>query len=169
VITERSAIALYLIETHDKAGKFKIATPPHELEYDVVKEDSIISFGSSTINSLFMLRFIFMQLVKSTPFLIRPIFSGLNALLGKAFLDAEIDLNLNHLDSLLEGRAYFMGGNEPTRADFVNLWYIDWGFQAGLYDTQRYKNVDAWRSRCIERPAWKSALEKGNGYDLRFS
>ncbi|KAK6077119.1 glutathione S-transferase [Seiridium cupressi] len=164
VITERSAIALYLIETYDKAGKFKIASPPSDPEYDAVREDSIISFGNATISPFFMLRFILMQLIQHTPFFVRPLVSGLNFVLGKAFLNSEIELNMDYLESILKDRDYLMGGREPTRADFVNLLYADWGYHAKLYDTSKYVNIEAWRSRCTSRPAWLTALEKGNGY-----
>ncbi|KAI1840675.1 hypothetical protein JX265_006114 [Neoarthrinium moseri] len=166
VITERSAIALYLIETYDTSSKFKIPSPPAQADDDFLKEDSLISFGNSTVMPLFMLRLVFMQLVKRTPFFLRWLVSTISSTLDKAFLSAEIELHLSYFDSLLEGREYVMGGAEPTRADFVNLWYFDWGAQGKYYEVPKYKNIDAWRQRCLSRPAWKRALEKGNGYDL---
>ncbi|KAF7517907.1 hypothetical protein G7054_g13657 [Neopestalotiopsis clavispora] len=166
VIVERSAIALYLIETYDTAGKFKIASPPANPDDDAVKEDSMISFANSTLSGNLMLRFIFKALVANTPFFVRPLVSGMSALLNKAFLAAEVDANMSYLDSLLEGRDYVMGGKTPTRADFVLEWYIDWGAQSNLYEAGKYKNIASWLERCTSRPAWKSGLEKGNGYNL---
>ncbi|KAI0170211.1 glutathione S-transferase [Pestalotiopsis sp. NC0098] len=168
VITERDAIALYLIERFDTAGKFKIASGPASTDDDAVKENMIISFGNSSLGLNLILRFIFKALVANTPFFLRPLPYGISALLNKAFLNAEIDATFSYFNSLLEGREYLLGGQGPTRADFVLLWYIDWAKQSELYDapSPKFKNIQEWLSRCTSRPAWKSGLEKGNGYNL---
>lgn len=144
VITERSAIALYLIETYDTAGKFKIPSPPVDPEYDAIKEDAIISLGNSSLNSVLMTRLVLSLLVKGTPFFARPLVAGVKLLLDKAFMDAEIDLYLSYLDALLEGREYLMGKSDPTRADFVNIWYIEMGYHGTSKQISRVVSYHFW-------------------------
>jgi glutathione S-transferase len=167
VITERSAIALYLISTYDTSSKFQIPAVVKG-DNDAVREEQLISLGGTGISPLFIQRLVFAQLVKRSPFFVRPLMSALKAMLDRAFLDAEVDLLMGYLDAQLEGREWFMGGAEPTRVDFLMQWYVDSGYLAGFYDVHKYERVEAWRKRCVGREAWKRGLEKGNGYHPVF-
>lgn len=103
VITERSAITLYLIRTYDAAGRFQVAHPvlPSPLsspsssgsggdEDDLVREEELVSLGTATLNPIILFAFVLGVVVKFTPFLLRPLMAGFRLLLRKAFLDAEL-------------------------------------------------------------------------------
>lgn len=56
-IAERSAIALYLIETYDKEGRFKVPTPEQDPDWnskdnDKFREEQLFSIGNTTLDSL---------------------------------------------------------------------------------------------------------------------
>ncbi|KAI1389595.1 uncharacterized protein F4822DRAFT_398907 [Hypoxylon trugodes] len=177
VITERSAITLWLLNTYDKAGRFRIPSSPTgegTEDDDVVREEQLISLGGATLGPLLMMKLIFELLVRRAPFFVRPLVAGVRYALNSAFLDAELAHVVGYLDSELAAkdgkgsRKWFLGTEEPTRADFSTLWYLDWANQWGWIDMEKYPRLKEFHARCLERPAWKRALEKGNGYNLKF-
>ncbi|KAI2627342.1 hypothetical protein GGS26DRAFT_592369 [Hypomontagnella submonticulosa] len=175
-ITERSAIALWLINTYDEGARFRLPPPSPGSNDDAVREEQLISLGGATLGPLLMLKLIFGLLVRQAPFFVRPLVAGVRYALDRAYLDAELALVVGFLEAQLapaEGetkdRAWFLGTEEPTRTDFSLMWYVDWAFQCGWVDFEKYPRLKAFRERCTGRPAWKRALEKGNGYNLNFS
>jgi glutathione S-transferase len=171
VIVERSAIALHLISTYDTAGRFQIpagTAADADPAADTVHEDYLMSLANASLGPLLVVGLVLNQLAVRSPFFVRPLFAGLGATLNRAFLNAELDGVLRDLDAQLQGRDYLMGRPEPTRAEFVVLWHVDSGHQGGYLDLDKYPNVKAWHARCTARPAWKRALEKGNGYNVAF-
>ncbi|KAK8058066.1 hypothetical protein PG994_008514 [Apiospora phragmitis] len=201
IITERSAIALYLIRTYDGAGRFQVANPvlpsPSSSASssegvsgngsvddgegdDLVREEELVSLGTATLNPTVLFAFVLGMLVKMSPFFIRPVMAGFNLLLRKAFLDAELDSGFAELERALlrpkiitkktkqqqHAREFLMGGPDPTRADFVVEWYVEWAVAGKLVDLDNYPAVEARVERCQSRRAYRRALEKGNGYDL---
>lgn len=61
---------------------------------------------------------------------------------------------------------YFMG-EHPGRADILAEYRLSAIKQRSWVDLKKdYPLLDAWLERVYARPAWKRALEKGNGYDL---
>ncbi|XDG05694.1 hypothetical protein ABKA04_005309 [Annulohypoxylon sp. FPYF3050] len=172
VIAERSAIAYYLIETYDNDGRFKVPAPGtpgwDSVNNDKIREEQLLSIGQTALNQLFAMKATFGGFAYATPFFIRPLILGLKLTLEKVFLDAEIDNVLKFLDGELEGREYFNGTARPTRLDFILQWYVDFGVQSSDLDLHKYPRVKGWYDRCMSRDAWKSAMEKGNGYDLAF-
>ncbi|KAI1099221.1 hypothetical protein F4804DRAFT_322518 [Jackrogersella minutella] len=171
-IAERSAIAYYLIETYDSAGRFKVPAPGSpdfdSVNNDKIREEQLLSVGLTSLNQFLSMKTTFGAFAHATPFFIRPIFKGLKLAIEKAYLDAEIDNCFRFLNGELEDRQYFNGTAEPTRLDFVLQWYADFGVQSCDLDLDKYPRIKEWHNRCISRDAWKRALEKGNGYDLEF-
>jgi hypothetical protein len=41
-------------------------------------------------------------------------------------------------------------------------------FTPKYVDLAKYSKLAAFKHRCEARPAWKKALETGNGYDMNF-
>ncbi|KAK8034177.1 glutathione S-transferase [Apiospora rasikravindrae] len=199
VLTERSAIALYLIRTYDAPGRFQVASPvlPSSSSSDdaasenshggdnddLVREEELVSLGTASMNPAIMFAFILGMLVKHAPFFLWPVMAGFNLMLRKAFLDGELDNGFAELERALlkpkttgaiapgstarqHAREYLMGGPEPTRADFVVEWFVEWAAAGRLVDMEKYPAVERWYERCRQRPAYRRALDKGNGYDL---
>ncbi|KAI0836777.1 hypothetical protein F5Y06DRAFT_273343 [Hypoxylon sp. FL0890] len=175
VITERTAISLWLINTYDEGARFRLPAPSPDSEDDAVREEQLISLGGATLGPMLMLKLITALLVKQAPFFVRPLVAAVRYALDRAFLDAELAHILGYLDAQLappdgkgEAREWFLGTKEPTRTDFSLMWYLDWAHQWGWVDLGKYGNLKAFHDRCTARPAWKRALEKGNGYQLMF-
>ncbi|KAI1205110.1 uncharacterized protein F4807DRAFT_292273 [Annulohypoxylon truncatum] len=179
VLTERSAIALWLISTYDEGAKFRLPTPtPSKTgsEDDAVREDQLISIGGATLCPMLTLKLVFALTVKQTPFPLRPLPALIAYFVNRVFLDAELRKLFGYLDAQLalpdgkgEGeRMWFLGTEEPTRTDFSLMWYVDWAVQWGWIDMEKYPRLKAFHERCTARPAWKRALEKGNGYNVAF-
>lgn len=174
VITERSAIALWLISEYDEGARFRLPAGGQNGIEDAAREDQLISLGGATIGPMLMIKLIFGLLVMQAPLLARPLLKAIRHALDRAFLDAELATLFAHLDAQLAGgegegdHEWFLGTAEPTRADFCLLWTIDWPMQWGWVDFDKYPRLKAFHARCTERPAWKRALEKGGGYNLKF-
>ncbi|KAI0179370.1 hypothetical protein GGR52DRAFT_303606 [Hypoxylon sp. FL1284] len=190
VVTERSAIALWLIGAYDEGARFRL--PPRESkgdgegEDDVVREDQLLSLGAATLAPLLMVKLVLGLAVRQAPLPARPLVRAVRHGIDRAFLDAELAAVFGYLDSQLscssrdaagaegEGGAqkkdceWFMGTPGPTRADFCLLWYVDWAMQWEWVDFDKYPRLRDFRARCTARPAWKRALEKGGGYNLKF-
>lgn len=163
VIAERTAIAKYLIDTFDNAGKFKL--DPNDKTHDAVWEEELLSFGGNSLSFTLMLKMLLKFMASGSPFFIKPMMWGFGAMLNKGFLDKEAAAQLKYLDAQLADRDYFMKTENPTRADFCMLWYADLAIMADM-NSSTYSNIKAWHARCKARDAWKRALEKGNGYEL---
>lgn len=166
VIVERAAIAYYLVDKYDKTGRFKLN--PTDTNNDVIREEELISFGNASLYPAVMTQLVFDMLRKQSPFFVRPLTGGIASLVNKAFLNQEITSMLKYLDDQLEGRDYLLGTKEPTRVDFLTHWPIDLGQQSSgsAVELDKYPRLKDWWTRCNARPAWKRAIEKGNGYDL---
>lgn len=165
VIIERAAIAKYLIEKYDTAGKFKLN--PDDLDNDVVREEELMSFGGNSLNAILAIKMIFQFMQVGSPFFIRPLIGVIASGVDKGFLSKEIDSMLKYLDAGLKGKEFFLNTKNPTRVDFCTLWYMELATALGVDNWDSYPSLKSWYDRCKSREGWKRALEKGNGYDLR--
>ena len=164
VVIERAAIAKYLLDKYDTAGKFKLN--PNDQENDVVREEELISFGASSFSPILVTQMVFKFVRDGSPFFLRPIVGSISAMVNKAFLNKEADAMMKYLDDGLEGKQYFLNTENPTRVDFLTLWYMDLSKIAESSALGTYPNIKSWYDRCKARDAWKRSLEKGNGYEM---
>ncbi|KAI0537161.1 glutathione S-transferase [Xylaria digitata] len=164
VIVERSAITAYLIDTYDSAGKFKVSGADDD--HDAIREQELVGFAEASFNVTAMTAMMFYYLKVLSPFFIRPLVSAVSAMIHLGYVDKEFDAQLKYMDGLLEGQEYFMSDGNPTRVDFVMLFFVQTVYYSKVVDIAPYPNVKAWHDRCVARPAWKRAMEKGNGYSL---
>ncbi|KAI0885844.1 uncharacterized protein GGS22DRAFT_188132 [Annulohypoxylon maeteangense] len=184
VLTERSAIALWLINAYDEGAKFRLPSPNPAAggngngnvnggtEDDAVREEQLISFGGATLCPLLTVKLVLALLVKQAPFPIRPLPALVRYAVERVFLDAELAKLFGYLDAQLDVRGkereWFLGTREPTRTDFSLMWYVDWAVQWKWIDLEKFPRLKAFHARCTARPAWQRALEKGNGYNVAF-
>lgn len=167
LLIERAAIAKYLIDKYDTIGKFKLN--PDDPVNDAIREEELISFGGNSLSPILTVKMVFKFVTEGSPFFFRPIVGSISAMVNKAFLNQEIDNMMRYLDNDMKGKSYFMNTENPTRVDFMNLWFIDMCSLAGVNDLAKYSNLQAFSQRCKERDAWKRSLEKGNGYDMNIT
>ncbi|KAI1303974.1 glutathione S-transferase [Xylaria venustula] len=164
VIVERSAITAYLIKTYDSAGKFTVSAPDEA--HDDLREQELVGFAEASFNVTVMTAMMFYYLKTLSPFFIRPLVAAVSAMIHTGYLNKEFDAQLKYMDGLLNGQDYFMSDENPTRVDFVMLFFVQTVYYSKVVDIAPYPNVKAWHDRCVARPAWKRAMDKGNGYSL---
>lgn len=160
-IAESSAIATYLLQTYDSAQRFQAATPGAG-----IRDESLTSFAGATLGPLVGIQLVLELLPKHTPWPFSYLMALLKSGIERQFLTAEFAKNVAYLQDQLGAQSYFMG-DEPGRADFMLVYPVDVMAMRGWVDFAKdYPAVEAWRTRCAQREAWKGALNKGNGYDL---
>ncbi|RFU30734.1 hypothetical protein B7463_g5604, partial [Scytalidium lignicola] len=158
-ITECSAIAAYLINTYDTAGRFKST--------DWIRDEILTSFAGSTLGPIMALELMFDIGAKRTPWPLVYLARAFQKGVRKNFTAAEWKNGLSYLETELGDKKWFNGDGEPGRVDFMLSWPFDMLAQRQWVDfEQEYPNLAGWRKSVQEREAWKKALEKGNGYDL---
>ncbi|KAI9736485.1 MAG: hypothetical protein M1818_005995 [Claussenomyces sp. TS43310] len=156
-IPESSAIAAYLLKTYDPAGRFQ--------GDDWIRDEVLTSFAGSTLSGIIGIQLMLDMMGGGTPILLRPLVRVMTGGIDRAFVTPELRKNMQCLETELGDRDFFMG-KEPGRADFMLSWPFDLIEQRKWFDFAAYPKLQAWRTRCQDRPAWKSGLEKGNGYNL---
>ncbi|KAI0103957.1 glutathione S-transferase [Nemania sp. FL0031] len=164
VITERSAITAYLIETYDSAGKFKVSGIDED--HDTIREQELVGFAEASFALTVTTAAMFYYMKVLSPFFIRPLIAVVSFMIHQGYLSKELDEQLKYMDGLFKGQDYFMSNENPTRVDVMMLFLVQTADQSKVVDISRYPNVKAWHDRCVARPAWQRALEKGNGYSL---
>ncbi|GAP92697.1 putative glutathione S-transferase [Rosellinia necatrix] len=165
VVIERSAITAYLIETYDAAGRFKVSGADED--HDGLREQELVGFAEASFNLTALTAMMLHYTKVLSPFFVRPLVAAVSAMLHVGYLDKELDLQLRFMDGLLaRGQPYFLSDTDPTRVDFVMIFFVQTVHQSGVVNLAPYPNVLAWHDRCVARPAWKRGMEKGNGYNL---
>ncbi|KAK1750130.1 hypothetical protein QBC47DRAFT_394654 [Echria macrotheca] len=162
VITQLSAIVLYLIRTYDTSHTF--SSP----ENDPVREEMLLGIGGTDLASKLGSKLMLHGVALLSPFFIRPLLNRVRKFLNELVLDPDIAACFDVLESELGAQEWFMGGTAPSRVDFVVHFFVGLAVQPGYVHLEKYKGLKAWMERCEARPAWKRALERGNGYDLDY-
>ena len=185
VITQLSAILLYLIRTYDGAepgSRPRFHRPPRsgdgndkdrddgedEGGDDPVREEQLVCIGVSDLSSKLGAKFMFDGLTAMSPFFVRPLLARVRDTINRLALDPDVEAALGALEAEIAGRSWFMGGEGPSRADFALHFSVGLAAQPRYADLDDYPGLKAWMRRCEEREAWKRSLEVGNGYDLDF-
>ncbi|KAM7185065.1 hypothetical protein V8F33_012627 [Rhypophila sp. PSN 637] len=182
VLTQVSAITMYLLRTYDKDYTFHDSFPPsstaHFTDKDPnwisIKEEQLVCIGISDIATKVGMALLWHGISLKSPFFMRPIFNTTRKYLHKLFLDADISAAFETLEMELGEGEWFLGRKQPGRVDFVVHYFVDIAVRPGYVKftgengEERYPKLKAWMSRCEAREAWKRSLEKGGGYDLDF-
>ena len=103
-----------------------------------------------------------------SPFFIRPILSRVRSTINDLVLDPDIKAIVGVLKDEIKRRQWFMGGNEPSRADFALRFSVDLAVHPKYVDLSTYPALLEWMRRCEAREAWHRSLAAGNGYGLDF-
>ncbi|RVX66719.1 hypothetical protein B0A52_09532 [Exophiala mesophila] len=163
VIIESLAIARYLIDTYDTAGKFKGDGQSN----DWLRDEELCNVAAASLGPLMNIELIFSVLLTVLPFFIKPLFNVAYKQLHKGYTGAELKLYFQYLNDQLGEQDYFMG-TSPGRADFIMKWPVDNCVKHGFVNIKDYPAMEKWYARVEQRPGWKKSLERGNGYSLEI-
>ncbi|KUJ17676.1 thioredoxin-like protein [Mollisia scopiformis] len=159
VLTESMTIATYLLETYDPSKKFA--------SNDWIRDMTLTSFSGTSLLDLADTELLFDLAAKHTPWPFVYITRKIKKSYDSFFSAAEFKKDMEFLTQELGEQEWF-NGKEPGRADFMLSWPMDMIAARGYVDFEKdWKTLHAWRMRILARPAWKSAIDKGEGYDLR--
>ena len=159
-LVESSAIALYLLKTYDRSGKFGTD--------NWLRDETLVSFAGTSLGSVTMIELLLDIAAKQTPWPLSYIPKAIRSGLQKAFTTAEFKKAFTYLERELGDDEWF-NGKELGRSDIIMSWPFDNIAQRGWFDFKEYPKIAAWRQRIQNREAWKKGLEKGNGYDLALA
>lgn len=167
VVAESAAIITYLLRTYDKDARFGGGPRTDNPKIDWLRDEELSSFAGITLGVPVILDFVVGILGRKTPWLFKPFVSPFTALINSYGIGPQVRTGLQHCEDVFGEEAYFMGQN-PGRADFIMSFPMDQVDMVKMVDLEKdYPKLAAWRKRYTSRPAWKRALEKGNGYDWK--
>jgi glutathione S-transferase len=131
-----------------------------------VREETLSAFSGSSIHVWVSFALTFDLLARNTPWPANYLSKGLEGIMKKQFITAELNKSLAYLESELGSEDWF-NGKAPGRPDVLLSYPVEQIIQRGYVDVDKvYPKVGAWRSRIVNSPAWKRGIEKGNGFDL---
>ena len=144
-LIESGAIVDYIIRRH---GGGRLQPPPDSPEYDEYQQWLHYAEGSAMLPLI--LNLYAMRL-------------GDSAAPLTPRIESEIANHLSYIDSALKGRQFLVG--DSLTGAYIQMSFV--GEAAGAFGKRtQYPNLDAWVKRLHERPAYKTALEKGGQYNL---
>ena len=164
-LSECQAIANYLLTKYDKEGRFGgrvLRAEPDDAEW--LRDEELTSYAGTSFGPFVFMHFILTLIVALSPWFIRPFMFPAKYIITSTMTGPRIKAQLKWLEEKLGERDYFMG-ETPGRCDFMMSYPMDQVVDLKLVDIKEFPRVVAWSKRCRARDAWKSAINKGVGYD----
>lgn len=158
VIAESGAIMEYLLERHGQ-GRLQPAagTPEH------LRMIYWLHYAEGSAMSPLLLSLIFNKMPEAPmPFFVRPIVRAIAAKVKAAFVDPQLKLHLDYIESELAKHTWF-AGEAFSAADIQMSFPVEAAAARG--GRQRPK-MQAFLERIHARPAYQRALKQGGPYDL---
>jgi glutathione S-transferase len=162
-IAESAAILEYIVDTYGKGSGLKPAEgTPERLRYTYW-----LHYAEGSAMSPLLLGLVFARLPKAPmPFFVKPIVKGLSAKVRSSYVDPQIRLHLDWMESEL-GKSAWFAGDAFTAADIQMSYPVEAASLRGGLDSARPRLMD-WLARIHARPAYLRALAKGgplHGFD----
>ncbi len=159
-VAESGAIVEYLV---DRYGNGRLIPPPGTP--DRLRYTYWLHYAEGSAMPPLLLKLVFDRLeVAPMPFFIKPIARAISGRAKSAFIEPQIKLHLDSLESEL-GKAVWFAGNEMTAADIQMSFPLEAAdARAGLASGR--PKLKAFLERIHARPAYQRALAKGGPYEL---
>jgi glutathione S-transferase len=159
-VAESGAIIEYLVNQYDDGRLLPAAGTPQRLAYTYW-----LHYAEGTFMPLMILSLIMTRIETAPmPFFIRPIAKGIVGKVRAGYLDRNIKLNLDYMESVLVNTSWFCG-NEMTAADIQ----MSFALEAAEVRTDLsadYPDLAAFLTRMRALATYQAALEKGGPYQL---
>jgi len=157
-IAESGAIIEYLIATY---GNGRLIPPPNTPER--LRFTYWLHYAEGSAMSPLLLSLIFRRMPQAPmPFFARPIVRGVAARVMQTFVDPQLRLHFDYMESELARSAWF-AGDEFSAADIQMSFPVEAGKARGLVDAQRPRLAN-FLERIHARPAYQRAMEQGGEF-----
>jgi glutathione S-transferase len=157
-LAESGAIIEYLVETHRR-----LAPPAGTPQWRRYRYWMHYAEGSAMPPLLMKLVFDRMERAKA-PFLVRPLVRGIARRAKRSYIEPQIALHLDYLESELAASPWF-AGDDFTAADIQMSFPVEAAAARGGLDARRPRLM-AFLDRIHARPAYRRALERGGEFKL---
>lgn len=159
-VAESGAIVEYLVDRYGNGRLIPPAGTPERLRYTYW-----LHYAEGSAMPPLLLKLVFDRLeVAPMPFFIKPIARAISGRAKSSFIEPQIKLHLDYLESELAKTTWF-AGNEMTAADIQMSFPLEAAdARAGLASGR--PKLAAFLARIHARPAYQRALAKGGPYEL---
>jgi glutathione S-transferase len=154
-LAESGAIIEYLI---DRYGEGRLSPPtgtPEHLRYIYW-----LHYAEGSLMPPLLLNLTFSELVKRSPFLVRPIVRAISQSIKDSYITPQITLHLNYLESELANRDWFVDSNFSA-ADIQMSFPLETAAERASLDANHPKLMD-FLQRIHDHPAYQRALQRGS-------
>ena len=159
VLAESGAILETLVERHGNGRFAPPAGSPERLRYRYW-----LHYAEGSAMPPLLLKLVFDKIESSKmPFFAKPIAKAISAKTKQAFINPQIKLHLDYMESELATSTWF-AGEEISAADVQLSFPIEAARARGGLDSSRPRLM-AWLERIHARPAYQRALQRGGPYD----
>jgi glutathione S-transferase len=159
-LAESGAIVEYLTDRYDKGKLAPAPDTPERLRYAYW-----LHYAEGSAMPPLLLDLIFSQIEKRPmPFFIKPIARTITSQVKDSFINPQIKLHLNYVESELRKSMWFTG-SDFTAADIQMSFPLEAAAaRTGL--EKNYPKLTDFLQRIHSRPAYQHALERGGAYEL---
>jgi len=159
-VAESGAIVEYLVERYGNGRLIPPAGTPERLRYRYW-----LHYAEGSAMPPLLLKLVFSRLKASRmPFFVRPVARAIADRALNGFIEPQIKLHLDYMESELAKSAWF-AGPELTAADIQMSFPLEAAASRGGLDQSRPRLMD-FLQRIHARPAYQRALERGGEYAL---
>jgi glutathione S-transferase len=159
-IAESGVIIDYLAQKYAGDRLVPPAGTPEHLRYTYW-----LHYAEGSAMTPLLLKLVFDRIDSTpVPFFIRPIVRKITGAVNDAFINPNVKLHLDYIESEL-GRSEWFVGNQFTAADIQMSFPLE-GSQARPDLSQGRPRIQAFVKKVQARPAYQRALERGGPYEL---
>jgi glutathione S-transferase len=159
-LAESGAILEYLVERHGNGRLVPAPGTPERLRYTYW-----MHFAEGSAMPPLLLKLVFDRIERAPmPFFVRPVARAIAQRAKAGFVQPNIDRNLDYMESELQARDWFAGG-EFSAADVQMSFPLEGARARGGLDERRPRLMD-FLTRIHARPAYRRAIERGGEYAL---
>ena len=158
-VAESGAIMEYLIERYGVGLLRPAAGTPERLRYSYW-----MHYAEGSIMPMLVMKLVFSVIPSRAPLLVRPVANGIVGNVMKNFLDPNIKVHLDYIESELRKSTWFSG--DAFSAADVQMSFPCEAIAARGADAASYPRLLEFLKRIHARPTYQRALEKGGPYEL---
>nr|WP_174506505.1 glutathione S-transferase [Acinetobacter sp. Marseille-Q1620] len=160
ILTESSAITDLFAYRYPDLG-IKNLNSTEQVHYFYWK-----NFSEATLMPNLVLKQIFSQIIKRTPLPVRFITTFLKYGFDHGYLNPTLEQYMQNINAHLEQQQW-MAGSKFTIADIL-IWFPIYACYQANPDFSKYSHIQSYLDQIQNRPAFQTALEKGQWTDLDF-